>query len=70
MEIEFWRNRYQRMNAERFMAANSIALLTHALVQPLDLVKVRSQMLQEGKLFTGIGFQRGWHPANIFDEIH
>ena len=24
--------------------------------QPLDLVKVRSQMLQEGKLYTGIAF--------------
>src|SRR6056300_1785329 len=36
----------------------------------MDLVKVRSQMLQEGKLFTGIGFQRGWHPFEVFEEIH
>lgn len=56
MEIEYWRNRTQRMNKERFIAANVMALVTHGITQPLDLVKVRSQMLQEGKLYTGIGF--------------
>ena len=79
--VEYWRNRTQRMNKERFVAANLMALVTHGLVsflqqtpfiqlwiainmsftfllqtQPLDLVKVRSQMLQEGKLYTGIAF--------------
>jgi hypothetical protein len=56
MEIEYWRNRYQRMNKERFLAANAMALLTHTATQPLDLVKIRSQMLQEGKVYTGIAF--------------
>ena len=27
-------------------------------------------MLQEGKVFNGIGFQRGWHGVQIFNEIH
>ena len=27
-------------------------------------------MLQEGKVFAGIGFQRGFSPAAIFNEIH
>lgn len=58
------------MNWDRFCAANSIALVTHTLTQPLDLVKVRSQVLQEGKPFTGIGWQRGFHPFNLFDEIY
>jgi len=70
MEIEYWRNRTQRMNKERFVAANVMALVTHGLTQPLDLVKTRSQILQEGKLHTGIAFQRGIHPVKIFDEIH
>lgn len=61
MEVEYWRNRHQRMNWERFFAANSMALVTHGLMQPLDLVKTRSQVLQEGKIFTGIGW-RGFHP--------
>lgn len=56
MEVEYWRNRYQRMNKERFLAANAMAFLTHGLTQPLDLIKTRAMMLQEGKLFTGIGF--------------
>lgn len=56
MEIEYWRNRTQRMNKERFVAANVMALVTHGLTQPLDLVKTRCQMLQEGKVFGGIAF--------------
>ena len=68
--VEYWRNQYQRMNKERFFAANAIALITHTIVsnhhiilqtQPLDLVKTRTQLLQEGKGFTGIGFRRGLH---------
>jgi hypothetical protein len=62
MEVEYWRNRYQRMNKERFVAANTLALITHAITQPLDMVRIRSQMLQEGKTFIGIGYQRGWYP--------
>lgn len=57
------------MNWERFAAANTMAMATHTLMQPLDLVKVRAQSLQEGKLHTGIGFSRGWHGFNIFNEI-
>lgn len=56
MEIEYWRNRYQRMNMERFVAANGMALITHTLTQPMDMVKTRAMMLQEGKTQSGIGF--------------
>jgi len=70
MEIEYWRNRHQRMNFERFCAANTIALVTHAITQPMDLVKVRSQLLQEGKPFNGLFFQKGFSPSRVFNEIH
>ena len=33
------------------------------------MVKTRTQMLQEGKGFTGIGFRRGLHSANVFNDI-
>lgn len=56
------------MNKERFIAANSIALITHALTQPFDLAKTRAQILQEGKGYTGIGFGRGFHTTNIIAE--
>jgi len=36
----------------------------------MDLVKVRAQMMQEGKTYNGVGFQRGFEPFYIFDEIH
>ena len=37
--------------------------------QPIDMVKTRAQMLQEGKGFVGIGFKRGFHVSNIYNEI-
>ena len=57
------------MTKERFLAANAIALITHTIAQPFDLIKIRSQMLQEGKTFIGIGMQRGWYPMEIGQEI-
>jgi len=30
--VEYWRNRYQRMNKERFVAANVMAIVTHGIV--------------------------------------
>ena len=57
------------MNKERFVVANAVALVTHAITQPLDLIKVRQQMLQEGKTFAGIGFQKGDNGARILEEI-
>lgn len=69
------------------MAANGIALITHAAVsienikndkviinfliyqtQPMDLVKTRVQILQEGKTFHGLGFQKGMHGINVYNE--
>jgi hypothetical protein len=32
MEVEYWRNQYQRMNKDRFFAANVMALITHTIV--------------------------------------
>jgi hypothetical protein len=57
------------MNKERFFVANGLALVSHSLVQGLDLIKVRQQVLQEGKTFHGLGFQRGDNPMKIFNEI-
>lgn len=57
------------MNLERFWAANAIALITHSITQGLDLVKVRAQMLQEGKTYNGLGFNRGDNPGLILQEI-
>lgn len=69
-EIEYYRNRYQRMNKDRFFAANIVALVTHAITQPLDLLKVRAQMLQEGKTYNGMGIQRGYNTYRLFSEIN
>ncbi len=57
------------MNKDRFIVSNTLALLTHGLTQGLDLIKVRQQMLQEGKTYNGMGWQRGDNPVEIFNEI-
>lgn len=69
-EIEFHRNKHQRMNKERFFVANILALVTHTVTQPFDLIKVRSQMIQEGRTFHGMGTMRGTNPFSIFREIN
>lgn len=68
-EIEYYRNRHQRMNRQRFYVANALALVTHTITQPFDLLKVRSMMLQEGKTFNGLGLYRGYNPYQLFTEI-
>lgn len=42
MEVEYWRNQYQRMNAERFLAANAIGLITHTLVSVIEITQTNS----------------------------
>lgn len=32
-------------------------------------MRIRSQMLQEGKTFVGLGMQRGWYPFQILEEM-
>jgi len=56
------------MNYERFVAANTLALITHTATQPFDMCKTRAQILQEGKGFSGIGFSKGIHTINIFND--
>jgi hypothetical protein len=70
MEIEYWRNQYQRMNTERFFAANAMALLTHTITQPFDLAKTRCQILQEGKVYNGMGFRKGISMTNVMQETY
>jgi solute carrier family 25 oxoglutarate transporter 11 len=68
-EIEYWRRRKQRFTKERFVVANTVALITHTITQGFDLIKVRSFMLQEGKTFNGIGLHRGYNLMQIKREI-
>jgi len=57
------------MTKERFVVANTIALITHTITQPFDLLKVRSFMLQEGKTFNGLGTERGYNFLQLSREI-
>ncbi|CDW72367.1 UNKNOWN [Stylonychia lemnae] len=46
------------MNRKIFIAANTISVITHAITQPIEMVRIRSQMLQEGEKLMGIGTKK------------
>jgi len=46
-----------------------ISLVTNMLTAPLELMKVRGQLLQEGRRLHGFGFDRGVPTVRVFNEI-
>ena len=46
-----------------------ISLVTNIVTAPLELLKVRAQLLQEGRRLHGFGFDRGAPSIRIFNEI-
>jgi hypothetical protein len=46
-----------------------ISLVTNMLTAPLELMKVRAQLLQEGRRLHGHGFDRGVPTVRVFNEI-
>jgi hypothetical protein len=46
-----------------------ISLVTNMFTAPLELMKVRGQLLQEGRRLHGYGFDRGVPTVRIFNEI-
>jgi hypothetical protein len=46
-----------------------IGLVSNFLTAPLELVKVRAQLIQEGRKLHGWGSERGAPSVRIFNEI-
>jgi len=46
-----------------------ISLVTNLVTAPLELLKVRAQLLQEGRRLHGYGLDRGAPTIRIFNEI-
>lgn len=46
-----------------------ISLLSNMATAPLELLKVRAQLLSEGRRLHGWGFDRGVPTARVFNEI-
>ena len=46
-----------------------IGLISNFLTAPWELIKVRGQLIQEGRKLHGWGFERGVPTVRIFNEI-
>ena len=46
-----------------------IGLVSNFVTAPLELIKVRGQLIQEGRKLHGWGFERGAPTARMFYEI-
>jgi hypothetical protein len=46
-----------------------INFVANTLTAPLELLKVRAQLLQEGRSLHGWGFERGVPTVRVFNEI-
>jgi hypothetical protein len=47
----------------------TIALISNFLTAPLELIKVRAQLIQEGRKLHGWGWERGVPTVRMFTEI-
>lgn len=46
-----------------------ISVLSNMATAPLELIKVRAQLLQEGRRLHGFGWDRGVPSFRVFNEI-
>lgn len=46
-----------------------IALVSNFLTAPWEIIKVRGQLIQEGRKLHGWGFERGVPTIRLFNEI-
>jgi hypothetical protein len=53
----------------KLKAAWFISLVSNVATAPLELLKVRAQLLQEGRKLHGMGTERGAPTIKIFTEI-
>lgn len=61
--------KHQKLTTYKLGFAFSISLFSNILTAPLELLKVRAQLLQEGRRLHGFGFDRGVPTFRIFNEI-
>jgi hypothetical protein len=68
-QIEFYRQKHQKFSMFKLKASAFLGVVTNVLTAPLELIKVRSQLLQEGRHLHGFGSERGVPSVRIFYEI-
>jgi len=68
-QIEFYREKYQKFTPFKMKVSMFLSVLTNVATAPLELLKVRAQLLQEGRFLHGFGMERGVPVGKLLAEI-
>jgi len=68
-QIEFYRQKHQKFSPFKAKVSAFLGVVSNILTAPFELVKVRSQLLQEGRRLHGYGAERGVPSIRIFYEV-
>jgi hypothetical protein len=68
-EVEFLKLKHQKFTLNKLQWSIAIGLATHPILAPFELLKVRAQLLQEGRLSNGWSVNRGQPTMRMFYEI-
>jgi len=67
--VEYYRTKHQKFTTYKMKWSMFISLVTNMITAPLELLKVRAQLLQEGRRLHGYGLDRGVPTVRVFNEI-
>lgn len=68
-EVEFLKLKHQKFTLNKLQWSVAIGLATHPILAPFELLKIRAQLLQEGRLSNGFSINRGQPTMRMFYEI-
>lgn len=68
-EVEYFRDKYQGFSEHKLKWSLIIGVTSGALTLPFELLKVRAQLLQEGRVIHGFSAFRGVPTFKMFYEI-
>jgi len=68
-EVEYFREKFQGFSTHKLKWSILIGTTTGVLSLPFELLKVRAQLLQEGRVIHGFSVNRGVPTFKMFYEI-
>ena len=68
-QIEYYRQKHQKFSTFKMKVSALIGVVSNIVTAPFELVKVRSQLLQEGRRLHGYGAERGVPCIRVFYEV-
>lgn len=61
--------KHQKFTTFKLYYAWQISLISNLVTAPLEFLKVRAQLLQEGRRLHGFGFDRGVSAFRVLNEV-